>query len=82
MNTLKAYLAAWPVCVLWYVVAHLIVFGGTALTLYLWAAPLDDWPATLERLFWRSFLYSAPLGLMLSVSSLRRRMRDRSLTDR
>lgn len=82
MTTPERYLAEWPVCVLWYVVAHLIVFGGTALTLHLWAAPLDDWPATLERLFWRSFLFSAPLGLMLSVSSLRCRMRDRSLTGR
>ncbi len=78
MTAEKRGLAEWPVWVLSYVLAHLIVFGGTALTLYLWAAPLDDWGATLGRLFWRSFLFAAPLGLMLGASWHRRRKRDRS----
>ena len=50
MTAEKRGLTEWPVWVLSYILAHLIVFGGTALTLYLWAAPPDDWGATLGRL--------------------------------
>lgn len=78
MTAEKRGLTEWPVWVLSYVVAYLIVFGGTALTLYLWAAPPDDWGATLGRLFWRAFLFSAPLGLMLGASWHKSRKRDRS----
>jgi hypothetical protein len=67
MTAEKRGLTEWPVWVLSYILAHLIVFGGTALTLYLWAAPPDDWGATLGRLFWRSFAHAMPLGMILGT---------------
>lgn len=78
MNALKRHLTEWFIGVLLYILAYLIVFGGTALSLYLWAAPLDDWGAAWSMLFWRSFAFSGPLGLILFVSWRGRRMRDRS----
>ncbi|MGC4396175.1 hypothetical protein [Hydrogenophaga sp. T2] len=60
----------WVLC---YVLGWLMVFAGTALSLYMWAAPFEHWDEMLSLLFWQSFIPAAPVCVILRASCWRRR---------
>lgn len=75
MNALKPYLAEWHIWVISYIVSYLMAVGGAALSMYLWAAPFDDWRAIFQLLFQKALLPAIPFGLILGFAWHRRRLR-------
>ncbi len=75
MNGFRRHLVEWPAWVGSYVLAYLMVFSGSALSLYLWAAPLGDWGPIFRQLFRQSFVAAIPFGLILGFAWHRARSR-------